>query len=51
MSDAKRVARLRKIKDAVDAVENALLEVKTTSKSKEAFRSLYYLERLAKKAK
>jgi hypothetical protein len=42
----KRAARLRKIKLAVDALENAL-----ASKSNEAFRNLYYLERLAKKAR
>jgi hypothetical protein len=51
VSDTKRAERLRKIKAAVDAVENALLEVKAASKSNEAFKSLYYLARLAKKAK
>lgn len=52
-----RQNRLQKIKAAVDAVENCLLELNkrgqtgrhTIARSK-AFPNLYYLERLAKKA-
>lgn len=45
------LTRLRKINAAVNLLENTLLKVNPASKLNEAFRELYYLARLAKKAK